>query len=297
MRHGTNLWAFPLTAKSKPQYVTRTSGGGKWTVAMALISLVLSWSELGRWWRGAEEHTFAVEKGVSHVLSINLDVVVRMRCADLHVNVQDASGDRIAAAERLTKDPTAWAHWVDGKGVHKLGRDAQGRVVTGEGYTDHDEGFGEEHVHDIVALGRRRAKWSRTPRLWGADPDSCRVYGSLEVNKVQGDFHFTASGHGYAGAHLDHNGRPCLSRHLSSAVHQLIQYSTPPQHSTSRTSSLSSPSAPSSHPSSTRSTGPSTSRPRASTSSSTSCPSCQQPTASGSQARTARAPSSRTSTP
>ncbi|AEO63532.1 b0cb9d74-ac52-4eb8-9b5e-6f1392d732eb [Thermothielavioides terrestris] len=205
---GNIVSAFDAFPKSKPQYVTRTSGGGKWTVAMGLVSLVLFWSELGRWWRGTEEHTFAVEKGVSHVLNINLDVVVRMRCADLHVNVQDAAGDRILAADRLSRDPTAWAHWVDGKGMHKLGRDAQGRVITGEGYTaEHDEGFGEEHVHDIVALGRRRAKWSRTPRLWGAEPDSCRIYGSLELNKVQGDFHITARGHGYMafGDHLDHN--------------------------------------------------------------------------------------------
>jgi hypothetical protein len=201
----------PFIAKSKPQYVTHTSSGGKWTVAMICISLVLVWTELARWWRGEEQHTFAVEKGVSHILPINLDIVIRMRCADLHVNVQDAAGDRILAAERLTRDPTAWAHWVDAKGMHRLGRDAQGRVVTGEGYAasvEHDEGFGEEHVHDIVALGRRRAKWSRTPRLWGAEADSCRIYGSLELNKVQGDFHITARGHGYMefGEHLDHKG-------------------------------------------------------------------------------------------
>ncbi|KAK4240995.1 endoplasmic reticulum vesicle transporter-domain-containing protein [Achaetomium macrosporum] len=206
---GSIVSAFDAFPKSKPQYVTRTAGGGKWTVAMALVSLVLFWSELARWWRGEEQHTFAVEKGVSHVLNINLDVVVRMRCADLHVNVQDAAGDRILAAEKLRRDPTLWQHWVDGKGMHKLGRDAQGRVVTGEGYTgagEHDEGFGEEHIHDIVALGRKRARWSRTPRLWGAEADSCRIYGTLELNKVQGDFHITARGHGYMelGEHLDH---------------------------------------------------------------------------------------------
>ncbi|KAK3296810.1 endoplasmic reticulum vesicle transporter-domain-containing protein [Chaetomium fimeti] len=200
--------AFDAFPKAKPQYVTHTSSGGKWTVAMALISTILFWTELSRWWQGTEQHTFAVEKAVSHVLPINLDVVVRMRCADLHVNVQDAAGDRILAAGALTRDPTVWAHWVDGRGVHRLGRDAQGKVVTGEGYAvEHDEGFGEEHVHDIVALGRQRAKWRKTPRLWGAEADSCRVFGSLELNKVQGDFHITARGHGYMefGEHLDHN--------------------------------------------------------------------------------------------
>ncbi|KAK4150970.1 endoplasmic reticulum vesicle transporter-domain-containing protein [Chaetomidium leptoderma] len=204
---GSIVSAFDAFPKAKPQYVTHTSSGGKWTVIMALISVVLVWTELARWWRGDELHTFAVEKGVSKVLSINLDVVVRMRCDDLHINVQDASGDHILAAEMLTRDPTVWAHWVDAKGMHRLGRDEKGREVKGQAYTaavEHDEGFGEEHIHDIVALGRKKAKWSKTPRLWGSEPDSCRMFGSLELNKVQGDFHITARGHGYRGEHLDH---------------------------------------------------------------------------------------------
>lgn len=183
---------------------------------MALLSAVLLWSELGRWWRGSEAHTFAVEKGVSRSMQINLDVVVRMRCADLHVNVQDAAGDRILAATMLQRDPTAWHQWVDGKGIHRLGRDKQGRLLTGEGFqtaAGHDEGFGEEHIHDIVALGRKRARWGKTPRVRG-EPDSCRIFGSLDLNKVQGDFHITARGHGYMefGEHLDHSGR-LSSRH------------------------------------------------------------------------------------
>jgi hypothetical protein len=178
---------------------------------MSVVSLILFWSEFSRWWTGTETHTFAVEKGVGHSMQINLDVVVRMRCADLHINVQDAAGDRILAASMLQRDPTAWSQWVDGKGVHRLGRDEHGRLVTGEGWmamAPHDEGFGEEHVHDIVALGRRRARWGKTPRLWTGEPDSCRVFGSLDLNKVQGDFHLTARGHGYMefGEHLDHTG-------------------------------------------------------------------------------------------
>ncbi|OIW23606.1 DUF1692-domain-containing protein [Coniochaeta ligniaria NRRL 30616] len=207
---GNIVSAFDAFPKSKPQYVTRTSGGGKWTVAMAIVSIILLWSELSRWWRGEEMHTFAVEKGIGRSMQINLDVVVRMKCNDLHVNVQDAAGDRILAASMLKLDPTNWSQWVDNKGIHKLGRDKDGRVITGEGYTSiaHDEGFGEEHVHDIVALGRKKARWGKTPRIWGGgEPDSCRIFGSLELNKVQGDFHITARGHGYPGMgqHLDHD--------------------------------------------------------------------------------------------
>lgn len=196
-------------AKSKPQFVTRTSGGGKWTLAIIFVSLVLFCSELARWWRGSEAHNFAVEKGVAHTMQINLDIVVRMQCGDLHVNVLDAAGDRILAAARLQRDQTSWSQWVNNRGMHKLGRDSQGRLVTGAGWkslVENEEGFGEQHVHDIVAAGKRRAKWAKTPHVRGA-PDSCRIFGSIEVNKVQGDFHITARGHGYVerGEHLNHD--------------------------------------------------------------------------------------------
>ena len=202
----------PFAAKAKPQYVTRTSGGGKWTVVMLAVSFLLIFSEFTRWWRGHETHVFAVEKGVGHNLQINMDIVMPMKCLDIHINVQDAAGDRILAGDMLKKDSTNWRQWVDNRGMHRLGTDSQGKVITGEGFHDHEEGFGEEHVHDIIAAagGGKRAKWGKTPRIKGGPPggDSCRIFGSLDVNKVQGDFHITARGHGYQefGAHLDHNG-------------------------------------------------------------------------------------------
>ena len=180
---------------------------------MITISFLLAFSELTRWWRGHETHTFAVEKGVGHDLQINLDVVIPMQCGDLHINVQDAAGDRILAGEKLKKDTTNWRQWVDNRGMHRLGRDKEGRVVTGEGYHDHEEGFGEEHVHDIIAAaGSGKKKWSKTPKIKGRAADSCRIFGNLDVNKVQGDFHITARGHGYQeiGDHLDHNGMSLL---------------------------------------------------------------------------------------
>lgn len=179
---------------------------------MVVVSTLLVFSEIVRWWRGHETHTFAVEKGVGHHMQINLDMVIPMQCQDIHLNVQDAAGDRILAGIMLKRDPTNWSQWVNEKGVHKLGRDSQGRLVTGEGWSvEHDEGFGEEHVHDIVASAKgSRRKFAKTPRLRGKRGDSCRVYGSMDLNRVNGDFHITARGHGYQEAgmdHLDHSSK------------------------------------------------------------------------------------------
>ncbi|EKD21337.1 uncharacterized protein L3040_000627 [Drepanopeziza brunnea f. sp. 'multigermtubi'] len=208
---GNIVQAFDAFPKAKPQYVTRTSGGGKWTVAMLIVSFMLIYSEFSRWWRGHETHTFTVEKAVERGLQINLDIVVPMKCEDIHINVQDAAGDRILAGVMFTRNPTQWAQWVHERGVHRLGTDANGKIITGEEYLDHDEGFGEEHVHDIVAAAGKlkKAKFAKTPRSRkSAEMDSCRIFGNLEVNKVQGELHITARGHGYqelAAGHLDHH--------------------------------------------------------------------------------------------
>lgn len=129
-----------------------------------------------------------------------------MPCKDIHINVQDAAGDRVLAGDMLKKEPTDWKKWIDKGGLHALGsEDGAGR---------HEEGFGEEHVHDIVGSAGKKQTFGKTPgsyKPWGkaGNGNACRVYGSLEVNKVQGDFHITARGHGYMDwqDHLDHKSK------------------------------------------------------------------------------------------
>ncbi|GAB7353768.1 hypothetical protein MBLNU459_g4158t1 [Dothideomycetes sp. NU459] len=198
--------AFDAFPKTKPSYQTRTESGGVWTAVLMVASLLLSVSELRRWSAGTTTHSFSVEKGISHDLQINLDVVVAMRCDDLHINVQDASGDRILAGQALTRAPTTWAQWAGSKGVHALGGSAAERDRnSGDAAADD---YAEEDVHDYLGAARRKRKFAKTPKLpRSKEADACRVFGSLEGNKVQGDFHITARGHGYMefGQHLDHN--------------------------------------------------------------------------------------------
>ena len=126
-----------------------------------------------------------------------------MKCADLHVNVQDASGDRILAGDMLRRDPTSWSLWVDPTKVQRSGNKKDKRRR--EDLEEEDTHVG--HVLGEVRKGRRKFKKSPKVRK-GMEVDSCRIYGSLEGNKVQGDFHITARGHGYGGPgeHLSHEG-------------------------------------------------------------------------------------------
>ena len=126
-----------------------------------------------------------------------------MRCGDLHINVQDASGDRILAGDALTKDRTDWYQWVTNKGVYTFDSGDIGRQ------REEEEDTHPEHVVGEVWRKKRKRKFKKTPRGFGRNRlEACRIYGSLEGNKVQGDFHITAKGHGYMefGEHLDHSG-------------------------------------------------------------------------------------------
>jgi endoplasmic reticulum-Golgi intermediate compartment protein 2 len=148
-----------------------------------------------------------------------------MPCQDLHVNVQDAAMDRIMAGDLLTKEPTNFELWLDSKKMFRLKKtQGQGGMYNSlyEANTARQRAE-EEDSHVGHVLGHMRdnpsKKFEHTPRLPKGTPENaCRIYGSLEGNKVQGDFHITARGHGYMEfgmqQHLDH-GTFNFSHHIN----------------------------------------------------------------------------------
>lgn len=111
----------------------------------------------------------------------------------------------------LKREPTSWKLWMDkrnyeafggGREYQTLSREDEGRLAAQEE---------DAHASHVLSELRRNSnkKFPKGPKLrWGEQVDSCRIYGSLEGNKVQGDFHITARGHGYGDGkkHLDHSG-------------------------------------------------------------------------------------------
>lgn len=195
-------------AKTKPSYTAPSRRGGQWTLAILIICTLFSLTELKIWFKGTESHHFSVEKGVSHELQLNLDMVVSMPCELLRVNIQDAAGDHILAGELLKKEDTSWKLWMDKRNQ----RSREYQTLSQEDDARVAEQEADAHVRHVLGEVRHnpRKKFPKGPRMrWGEQADSCRVFGSLEGNKVQGDFHITARGHGYRefAPHLDHNGK------------------------------------------------------------------------------------------
>lgn len=185
------------------------------------ICAILSVIELHAWYKGTENHHFSVEKGVSRQMQMNLDMVVAMTCDNVRVNIQDASGDRIVASDMLTKEDTSWAAWNRALNSPHRGGFSEYQTLEQEDplrMMDEEEDL---HVEHVLGEARRsyKRKFPKGPKVRrGEKKDSCRIYGSLEGNKVMGDFHITARGHGYfeIGEHLDHKCTflgPCLYLH------------------------------------------------------------------------------------
>jgi hypothetical protein len=148
-------------------------------------------------------------------MQLNLDVVVNMPCDTLRVNIQDGAGDRILADTLLQREDTSWMQWMKQRNYesHSGGHEYQSLSHEEDSRLAAQEE--DAHVQHVLGEVRRnpRKKFAKGPRIRRGDPiDACRIYGSLEGNKVQGDFHITARGHGYQefAEHLDHTGMSIL---------------------------------------------------------------------------------------
>lgn len=104
---------------------------------------------------------------------------------------------------------TTWHTWTSEAGRKSINRnwgasfaDRENRGAGGWESQQAAQYSREEDVHDYLAAGRGRKRFVATPKIRGSvTPDSCRIFGTLEGNKVQGDFHITARGHGYVFPH------------------------------------------------------------------------------------------------
>jgi hypothetical protein len=229
-----NLRTFDAFPKTKPTYTTTTSAGGLTTIILAVLCTLLTITELLTWSRGTESHHFTVERGISHELQLNLDIVVAMRCVDLHVNVQDAAMDRIMAGDLLKKDDTLFSLWdsPSRRNRRRGGGHSNYPQVDKLGTVDAARQRAEEEdQHVSHVLGHMRSnptkKFQKTPKLhrWET-ADACRIYGSLEGNKVQGDFHITARGHGY----MEFGGQQHLGHESFNFSHQINELSFGPHY-------------------------------------------------------------------
>ncbi|KAG9297372.1 hypothetical protein G9A89_009456 [Geosiphon pyriformis] len=182
-----SMLAFDAFPKVDAGYQRRSTHGGLVTTLVSIFLWLLISSEFRDYLRVSQAYEFLVDQNINHGLQINVDVTVNTPCLVLTVDLLDIAGERVHVASELELVPAKF----EVRTAHRVGEMVDGPL----------------DVHQMV----KDAAWKQN----GLFPDeavhenelsACRIFGTFEVNKVTGNLHITAVGHGYGFGfiHIDH---------------------------------------------------------------------------------------------
>lgn len=183
-------------------------------------------------------------------LQINLDITLNMKCDLFTINVVDAAGDSMHVKDKVQiKHVTAFdaeaAKVAEQRA--KVWEEREGGYTLLNSFVNLAESFRKKNSthekHKKVMENQQKmfgnardmieAAFDETPKnvekradgtsgelmvmeVDSASATSCRIKGAIPVNKVAGNLHITAHGHGYGGGHVDHS-----AMNFSHIVHKL----------------------------------------------------------------------------
>lgn len=211
-----NLDAYP---KINEDFYSRTLSGGVITLVSSIAMLLLFFSELGLYLHTVTETKLVVDTSRGEKLHINFDVTFpSISCSLLSLDAMDISGEQHLdirhdiIKKRLDSHGNVIEVRPDGIGAPKIEKPLQrhgGRLEHNETYCG--SCFGAESSDDEccnsceeVREAYRRKGWGMTnpdlidqckregyvQKIKDEEGEGCNIYGSLEVNKVAGNFHF-----------------------------------------------------------------------------------------------------------
>ncbi|KAI4296350.1 hypothetical protein L6164_036315 [Bauhinia variegata] len=211
-----NLDAYP---KINEDFYSRTLSGGIITIASATIMLFLFFSELSSYLYTVTETKLLVDTSRGETLHINFDVTFPdVRCSILSLDAMDISGEQHIDIRHNIVKKRIDAHGnviqvkQDGIGAPKIERPLQkhgGRLEHNEHYCGSCYGADTSDDHccntcEEVRDAYRKKGWALTnfdmidqckregyiQQVKDEDGEGCNIHGSIEVNKVAGNFHF-----------------------------------------------------------------------------------------------------------
>ncbi|KAI8070504.1 endoplasmic reticulum vesicle transporter-domain-containing protein [Gongronella butleri] len=168
--------AFP---KVEADNQSRSEKGGLLSVLLACFLLFLTWSELSEYRRTQVQYDFTLDASIDKRLQVNMDLTVAMPCTVLLVHVYDVSGQRLHLSDNLKMIPTEFS-----------------TTKANSGKTLNDP----KYIKEIVKAASGQAYDTKV----AIDMGACRIFGSIQANKLAANLHITAAGHGYQGQHTDH---------------------------------------------------------------------------------------------
>ncbi|KAI9353112.1 endoplasmic reticulum vesicle transporter-domain-containing protein [Pilaira anomala] len=170
--------AFPKVEDDNQQ---RSEKGGFLTIIVALCLFMLTMSEFTDYRKFHADYKFLVDHTIDTKMQINIDTTIAMPCPSLMIHVVDATGQRTQLTGSLKLIPAEFS------------------AGTATKYKQTDD---PKYIHEII----RAASGKSYDHSIARDMGACRVFGSLQVNKVASNLHITSDGHGYSkGVHTSHD--------------------------------------------------------------------------------------------
>ncbi|KAK1440290.1 hypothetical protein QVD17_06115 [Tagetes erecta] len=216
-----NLDAYP---KINEDFYSRTLSGGVITLVASIAMFLLFVSELGLYLHTVTESKLVVDTSRGEKLHINFDITFpAVSCTLLSLDAMDISGEQHLdirhdiIKKRIDSNGKVIEERKEGIGGPQIEKPLQrhgGRLEHNETYCG--SCFGAEASDDEccnsceeVREAYRRKGWGMTnpdlidqckregfaQKIKDEEGEGCNIYGSLEVNKVAGNFHFIKSFH------------------------------------------------------------------------------------------------------
>ncbi|KAJ1913401.1 hypothetical protein H4219_005235 [Mycoemilia scoparia] len=206
------LDAFP---KVEGTYQARTVTGGILSFIVAIILGFMVVSEFHDYLQGRPTHEFFVDHSIGKKIQINIDMTVAMPCAFLRVDLFDEGG---AAPQSYSRNVNAADVLFSIGKAHNLEQDSpkisssSSRNNNNNHKGDVDANHNNNGVGQVFKQAKKRVginKNQQASNVHSGDSKyrvnpGCRIYGNFLVNKVAGNLHVTAHGHGHGGPHVPH---------------------------------------------------------------------------------------------
>ncbi|XP_077994203.1 endoplasmic reticulum-Golgi intermediate compartment protein 2-like [Glandiceps talaboti] len=195
------LDAFPKVPENYQE--TSTSGGTVSIVTFSLIAVLIV-SETRYYMDTSMKYEYEVDTDLTSRLQLNVDITVAMRCEHIGADVLDLTGETISASFSSLKEES----------VHFELSQRQ-RVWQSKLKAIRDALSTEHAIQDLLfKVGFDGSPTSMPDREDKPKdpPSACRIHGSVELNKVAGNFHVTIGksiphprGHAHLAAFINHN--------------------------------------------------------------------------------------------
>ncbi|XP_076635738.1 endoplasmic reticulum-Golgi intermediate compartment protein 2 [Colletes latitarsis] len=175
------LDAFP---KVPEPYVDKTAVGGTFSIFTICTIIYLIIAETNYYLDSRLQFKFEPDTDIDAKLKINIDITVAMPCGRIGADVLDSTNQNMKGHQTLEEEDTWWELTQEQRSHFKALKHMNSYLRE------------EYHaIHELLWKSNQVTLYSEMPKRTHQPsyaPNACRVYGSLNVNKVAGNFHITA---------------------------------------------------------------------------------------------------------